>query len=42
MIPVWFQLPNTHHIYHDWRVGEVRAWIDECKKATRFSVCLLL
>ena len=25
--PGWFQLPNTHHIYHDWRVGG-HGWVN--------------
>lgn len=34
--PGWFQLPNTRHIYHDWRVGGHR-WVN-VSKPFRFPV----
>ncbi len=31
--PGWFQLPNTHHIYHDWRVGG-HGWVNVSRAIT--------
>ncbi|AKQ33582.1 penicillin-binding protein 2 [Candidatus Coxiella mudrowiae] len=31
--PGWFQLPNTHHIYHDWRIGG-HGWVNVSRAIT--------